>query len=65
MNIEVVVEVSNQRDLASNISLLLTPRVAEVDFTPLPDTLPFARANTRKLKNNYNTFAYIIIMYVL
>ena len=46
--IEVVVDVANQRDLASSISLVLTPRVAEVNFDPLPDTRPFARANTRK-----------------
>ena len=51
--IKVVVDVANQRNLASPISLVLTPRVAEVGFTPLPDTLPFALANTRKLKCIY------------
>ncbi len=48
-NIEVVVEVANQRDLASPISLILTPRIAEAGFRPLPDTQPIARANTRKI----------------
>ncbi len=48
-NIEVVVEVGNQRDLVSNILLILTPRIAEVGFRPLPFTRPFARANTCKL----------------
>ncbi len=44
---------ANQRDLASRISLVLTPMVAPEDFTPLPDIRPFAQANTRKLKNDF------------
>ncbi len=40
------VEVLNQRQLTSSVSVVLTPRTAPFDFAPLPDRLPFARANT-------------------
>ena len=44
------VTVANEVELASDISLVLTPMIAPEDFTPLPTTRPFARANTSKLK---------------
>ncbi len=53
--IEIVVEVANQRDLASSISLVLTPRVALESFTPKPSTTPFDRASTRKFRSNMNS----------
>ncbi len=40
---------ANEVELASNISLVLTPMMATEDFRPLPTTRPFARANTSKL----------------
>ncbi len=48
--IPVEVTVANEVELASDISLVLTPMVATEDFRPLPTTGPFARANTSKLK---------------
>ncbi len=47
--IEIVVEIANQRDLARGISLVLTPKIAPEDFTLLPSTTPFERANNCKL----------------
>ena len=47
--IPVEVTVANEVELASDISLVLTPMIATEDFTPLPTTRPFARANTSKL----------------
>ncbi len=47
--IPVEVTVSNEVELASDISLVLTPMIAPDDFTPLPTTRLFARANTCKL----------------
>ncbi|XP_064388167.1 uncharacterized protein LOC135336335 [Halichondria panicea] len=44
--IPVEVTVSNEVELASDISLVLTPMVATEDFRPLPTTSPNARANT-------------------
>ncbi|XP_064387537.1 uncharacterized protein LOC135335856 isoform X6 [Halichondria panicea] len=44
--IAVEVTVSNEVELASDISLVLTPMIATEDFRPLPTTRPFARANT-------------------
>ncbi len=44
------VTVANEVELASDISLVLTPMITPEDFTPLPTTRPFARANTSKLK---------------
>ncbi len=41
---------ANEVELASDISLILTPMVATEDFRPLPTTRPIARANTSKLK---------------
>ena len=46
--IPVEVTVSNEVELASDISLVLTPMVATEDFRPLPTTSPNARANTCK-----------------
>ncbi|XP_064387763.1 uncharacterized protein LOC135335957 isoform X2 [Halichondria panicea] len=40
------VTVANEVELASDISLILTPMVATEDFRPLPTTRPIARANT-------------------
>ena len=48
-SILIEVTVANEVELASDISLVLTPMVAPEDFTPLPTTRPFARANTSKL----------------
>ncbi|XP_064387630.1 uncharacterized protein LOC135335892 isoform X2 [Halichondria panicea] len=45
-SISIEVTVANEVELASDISLLLTPMIAPEDFTPLPATRPFARANT-------------------
>ena len=47
--IPVEVTVVNEVELASDISLVLTPMIATEDFRPLPTTIPFARANTSKL----------------
>ena len=47
--IPVEVTVANEVELASDISLVLTPMVATEDFRPLPTTSPNARANTSKL----------------
>ncbi len=47
--IPVEVTVSNEVELASDISLVLTPMIAPVNFTSLPTTSPNARANTSKL----------------
>ncbi|XP_064387556.1 uncharacterized protein LOC135335860 isoform X4 [Halichondria panicea] len=44
--IPVEVTTANEVELASDISLLLTPMIAPEDFSPLPTTIPFARANT-------------------
>ena len=48
-SISIEVTVANEVELASDISLVLTPMIAPEDFTPLPATRPFARANTSKL----------------
>ncbi len=47
--IPIVVTVTNEVELASDISLVLTPMIAPGDFRPQPTTRPFARANTGKL----------------
>ncbi len=47
--IPIEVTVANEVELASDIPLVLTPMIAAEDFTPLPATRPFARANTSKL----------------
>ena len=47
--ITIVVIIANEVELASDISLVLTPMIATEDFRPLPTTRPFARANTSKL----------------
>ena len=49
--ISIEVAVANEVELASDISLVLTPMVAPEDFKPLPTTTPFERANTSKLCN--------------
>ncbi len=52
------IEVSaTEVELASDISLVLTPMIAPEDFRPLPNTRPFARANTGKL----NVSLYFIL----
>ncbi|XP_064387566.1 uncharacterized protein LOC135335869 isoform X2 [Halichondria panicea] len=43
--IPVEVTVANEVELASDISLVLTPMIATEDFRPLPTTRPFALAN--------------------
>ncbi len=48
-SIPIEVTVANEVELASDISLVLTPMIAPDNFTPLPTTRPFARANTSKL----------------
>ena len=40
---------ANEVELASDISLVLTPMITTENFRPLPTTRPFARANTSKL----------------
>ncbi len=47
--IPIEVTVSTELELASDISLVLTPMIAPEDFRPQPNTRPFARANTGKL----------------
>ncbi len=47
--IPVEVTVANEVELASDISLVLTPMFAPEDFRPLPTTRPFVRANNSKL----------------
>lgn len=47
-SVSVRVEVLNQQLLTSSISVVLTPRIAPESYTPAPDQLPHARANTRK-----------------
>lgn len=49
-SVPIVVELLSQLDLqlSSNISLTLTPKVASENYIFLPDTQPFARANTCK-----------------
>ncbi len=61
--IPIVVTVSNEVELASNISLVLTPMIAPEDFRPLPTTRPFARANTSKL--NVSVIIYIITLTIV
>ena len=51
--IPVEVTVANEVELASDISLVLTPMIATDDFRPLPTTRPFALANTSKLNVYY------------
>ena len=47
--IPIEVTVANEVELASDISLVLTPMIAPEDFTPLSTTRPIAKANTSKL----------------
>ncbi|XP_064387828.1 uncharacterized protein LOC135336006 [Halichondria panicea] len=44
--IPIEVTVANEVELASDISLVLTPMIAPEDFTPLSTTRPIAKANT-------------------
>ena len=53
--VSIRVEVLNQRQLTSSVSVVLTPRIAPVDFTSPPDRQPFSRANTRVYSDNYSS----------
>ncbi len=63
--IQVRVGVQQRQNLISDISLLLIPKVAPLDFTPLPNRRLFSPANTCKLISliianfiNYSSYSF-------